>query len=120
MIDGYEWAVANITNTPGRAAKSVISLSVGGGFSRAFNSCVENAYLAGILTVAAAGNNGADASKYSPASAPNAITVGAIAKDNSRPSFSNFGPVVDVFAAGVGILSTYIGNPCGTKLLDPV
>ncbi|KAH8168333.1 GC-rich sequence DNA-binding factor-like protein [Sarocladium implicatum] len=125
VIDGYQWAVTNIANTPGRAAKSVISLSVGGGSSRAFNSAIETAYNAGILTVAAAGNNGADASKYSPASAPNAITVGAIAKDNSRPSFSNFGLAVDIFAAGVDVVSTYIGSPAaaapmsGTSMACP-
>lgn len=110
MIDGYEWAVSNITNTPGRAAKSVISMSIGGGFSRAFNTSIENAYRAGVLTIVAAGNSGADASKYSPAAAPNAITVGTIDKDNTRASFSNYGPLVDIFAAGVSVRSTWIGS----------
>lgn len=118
VIDGYQWAVANITNTPGRAAKSVISMSIGGGFSRAFNTCIEKAYGDGILTVVAAGNSGADASKYSPAAAANAITVGAIDKNNIRPAFSNYGPLVDVFAPGVGVRSTWIGNHAASAYMS--
>jgi oryzin len=117
VLDGYEWAVSNITNTPGRAAKSVISMSLGGGHSDAFNAAVEAAYSKGVLTVVASGNSYADASSYSPASAPNAITVGAIDSANAKPSFSNFGPVVDIFAPGVDILSTWIDSNNSTASL---
>lgn len=93
-------------------------MSIGGGFSRAFNTSIENAYKAGVLTVVAAGNSGADASKYSPAAASNAITVGAIDKNNARASFSNFGPLVDVFAPGVGVRSTWITGNAASEWLS--
>jgi oryzin len=117
-MDGYEWAVANITATPGRAAASVISMSLGGPRSDAFNAAVEAAYQAGVLTVVAAGNSYTDASSYSPASAPNAVTVGAIDVTNTKPSFSNYGSLVDIFAPGVNVLSAWIGSTTATNTIS--
>ncbi|SPO01646.1 related to Alkaline proteinase [Cephalotrichum gorgonifer] len=124
VIDGYEWAVNDII-AKGRQSKSVISMSLGGGYSAAFNAAVEAAYKSNVLTVVAAGNDNRNAANYSPASAPNAITVGAIDVNNKRASFSNYGSVVDIFAPGVSILSTWIGgttatnNISGTSMATP-
>ncbi|CAG9988585.1 unnamed protein product [Clonostachys byssicola] len=119
VLDGFEWAVRNITNTPGRAGKSVISMSLGGGHSLALNTALKNAYNRhGILTVVAAGNDGRDTQNYSPASEPTALTVGAIDIRNRRASFSNVGRSLDLFAPGVDILSTFIGNVQATARLS--
>lgn len=117
VLDGYNWAVEDIKKQ-GREAKSVISMSLGGARSDAENRIVEQAFAEGILTVVAAGNDGADASKYSPASAPNAVTVGAADNTNTRAKFSNFGAVVDIFAPGVDIKSAWIGDDSATEILD--
>lgn len=117
ILDGYQWAVQNITGE-GRAANSVISMSLGGGFSEAENNALEAAFDNGIVTVVAAGNDGQDASDYSPASSPNAITVGAADISNTRAEFSNFGDVVDIFAPGVSIKSAWIGGDSATDVLD--
>ncbi|SPO03721.1 related to Alkaline protease 1 [Cephalotrichum gorgonifer] len=117
VIDGYEWAVNDITSK-GREDVSVISMSLGGSYSAAFNAAVEAAYQAGVLTTVAAGNDDADAKKYSPASSPNAITVGATDIDNARAYFSNYGSVVDIFAPGVDILSTWIGSTTATNTIS--
>jgi oryzin len=117
VLDGYEWAVKDIKKN-GRVQKSVISMSLAGGKSDAFNAAIQTAYSAGILTVVAAGNSYADAKDYSPASAPNAITVGAIDKYNSKADFSNFGSTVDIFAAGVGVQSTWIGSNTALQTLS--
>jgi subtilisin family serine protease len=53
----------------------------------------------------AAGNDNLDACQYSPASAPDAITVAASDRLDGRDSFSNWGGCVDLFAPGVGIMS---------------
>lgn len=104
VIAGIEWVGKNA------GPKSVLSMSLGGEKSDALNAAVESTIKAGITVVVAAGNENADASNSSPASAPNAITVGAIDKTNTRAEFSNFGPVLDVFAPGVDVLSAWIGN----------
>lgn len=60
-----------------------------------------------------------DAADTSPASAPNAITVGAInAADDRRASFSNFGAVVDIFAPGVDVTSVGIDSDTATARLS--
>jgi subtilisin family serine protease len=75
-------------------------LSLGGSFSSSFNSAVNNAFASGVLSVVAAGNDNANAANYSPASAADAITVGSIASNWARSSFSNYGAVLDIFAPG--------------------
>lgn len=76
---------------------------------------VEAAYGAGITTVVAAGNYGQLANLTSPASAPNAITVGAIAANLTRPTWSDYGDTIDMFAAGVDVVSTWIGSNTATN-----
>lgn len=84
-------------------------MSLGGPPSPAFNAAVASAFNSGILSIVAAGNDGLDASTTSPASAPEAITVGAVDIENARPYWSNYGPLVDIFAPGVEVLSAWNG-----------
>ncbi|KAH8599095.1 peptidase S8/S53 domain-containing protein [Bisporella sp. PMI_857] len=107
ILDGINWAVNNITKTPGRAAKSVLNMSLALPTNQAINAAIEAAYNLGVLTVVGAGNDGKDASTRSPASAPFAITAGAIDWTNTRPTWSNYGPLVDIFAPGVRIPSLW-------------
>ena len=88
---------------------------------------------AGITFVASAGNQAADAGGYIPAAYDEVITVAALSDSDGAPgglggapscassekddyfaSFSNYGPVVDLAAPGVCILSTYIGDGYAT------
>lgn len=117
ILDGYQWAVNDI-RAKNRQNKAAINLSLGGAFSSAFNKAVKAAYDGGVVTVVAAGNDGADASNDSPASAPEAITVGAIDKTNARADYSNFGDVLDIFAPGTDVLSTWIGSKTATNTIS--
>lgn len=140
-MDGYTWAVNNIT-AEGRQASSVISMSIGGctnpkglhvvvsfqkphfltltggPYSQAFNDMVEAAYHQGVTTVVAAGNYGELANLTSPASSPNAITVGAIAANFTRPAWSDYGETIDIFAPGVNVLSTWTGSNSASRTLS--
>lgn len=109
---------------------SVISMSLAAsGNVQAINSAVSAAVRAGVHTVVAAGNDDQNACLASPASAGGshgpAITVGAIDIDGQRASFSNFGDCVDVYAPGVGVISSWIGGPnminmlTGTSMATP-
>ncbi|KAL0944018.1 alkaline serine protease alp1 [Colletotrichum truncatum] len=113
VLDGYNWAVSNITQTPGRLTKSVINLSLGftvSSQSSALDDAVQAAYGLGIVTVVSAGNGNQDAVQRSPARAKHAITVAASDWKRARAGFSNYGPSVDIFAPGVGIRSLTIDD----------
>lgn len=72
----------------------------------------------GIFVAVAAGNSGVDAKTQSPASAPAVCTVGATDINDAKPSFSNYGSVVDIFGPGVNILSTWIGSTTATNTIS--
>ncbi|KAI6092983.1 oryzin precursor [Hypoxylon rubiginosum] len=109
VLEGYQWAVYNIT-TENRQNVSAINISGGGGSLEALNRAVEEGYKQGVLTVVAAGNYDKDVQNYSPASAPNAMTVGSVGRNFKRSKFSNWGRLVDIFAPGEDIKSAYIGS----------
>jgi oryzin len=52
--------------------RSVVNMSLAGGFEKVENEAVEAAVAAGMTVVVAAGNDGVDACTLSPASAPSA------------------------------------------------
>jgi len=70
---------------------------------------------AGIHVTVAAGNDGVDAGNTSPARARSANTVGATTIADARASFSNFGSVVDIFAPGQNVISSWIGSNTATN-----
>ena len=101
-IAGVNWVTAN--RNP--AVPNVANMSLGGGFSAAVDMAVANSIAAGITYVVAAGNFNTDACGFSPASRPDAITVGSTVPNNdTRAGSSNFGACLDLFAPGVGIVS---------------
>ncbi|NDC64473.1 MAG: hypothetical protein EBZ59_10945, partial [Planctomycetia bacterium] len=100
----------------------------GGGFSTGLQSAIAAGGSAGILFVAAAGNDGAnnDTSPSYPASYTDSSIIAVAAVDSSGrlASFSNVGATsVDVAAPGVGILSTTPTNTyssySGTSMATP-
>lgn len=93
-------------------------MSLGGGFSATLNSAVNNAVAAGVVFCVAAGNDNANAANYSPASAASAITVGATQIGNGRASYSNYGAVLDIFAPGTDITSSWIGSNSATNTIS--
>ncbi|RKF65560.1 Subtilisin-like protease 2 [Erysiphe neolycopersici] len=112
VISGINWVASNA------GGAGVLSMSLGGYYSAALNQAVTSTVNSGVSVVVAAGNDNANAALYSPASAQSAITVGAISSSNSKASFSNYGAVVDVFAPGVNILSSWIGNKTATNTIS--
>ena len=91
----------------------------GGGFSASLSDAIAAGGRAGILFVAAAGNDGTD-NDVTPQYPSNyvddaVISVAAIDRSNRLASFSNFGATsVDLAAPGGSILSTLPGNRYGS------
>lgn len=84
---------------------------------KSWNDAINTATAAGCICVASAGNDGKDlniAEPY-PASITNCITVGATTPENRKPSFSNFGDGVDIYAVG-NLMTSY--NTSGFKIND--
>ncbi|MDI6852051.1 MAG: S8 family peptidase [Deltaproteobacteria bacterium] len=110
-------------------SRMVMNISWGGeNFSRALHDAMAEARNAGVLFVAAAGNNSrnTDVARFYPAgyNLDNIIVVGASDQRDARAFFSNFGPrSVDLFAPGVNIWSTVIdgdyGFGTGTSMACP-
>lgn len=93
---------------------TVVNMSLGGGSSTSINSAARSIVNAGLFLAVAAGNDNANAANYSPASEPSACTVGATTSGFARSSFSNYGSVVDIFAPGQDILSTWPNRQTNT------
>lgn len=87
------------------------------------NTAAAEAVKEGFFLAVAAGNGNVDASLYSPASEPTVCTVGASNMTDERASFSNYGDLIDVFAPGVDILSTWNNGSTaiisGTSMATP-
>lgn len=100
----------------------VINMSLGGSSDNsAIAASVKKAYEAGLVIVAAAGNNNGKVSY--PAAYSEVIAVAASDKNDKRAYFSNYGKEVDYIAPGVGIPSTITGSAydsfSGTSMASP-
>jgi len=111
VIAAIDYAASGVAQ-PG----DVANLSLITTLSQAMNTSVVNLGATGVFVAIAAGNNAADASAYSPASAsgPNVYTVSAFQQKDTWATFSNFGSPVDFSEPGVSILSTYKGGGYAT------
>jgi subtilisin family serine protease len=83
----------------------------GGGFSQSLKDAIDRANAAGVLFVAAAGNNGTNndvtASYPSNYDSPNVIAVAALTSTGALASYSQYGATtVDLGAPGSGIYSS--------------
>lgn len=113
LVDAYRYVIQQKKNGVNICA---INLSLGGlGRSAILDQVIEEAGNLGILTIAAAGNDGGndDSGSYYPASSQSnyVISVGASASTDTPASFSNYGRrSVDMYAPGTDIMSTSSEN----------
>lgn len=118
VIAGMNWVAANAP------ANSVVNMSLGGTYSSSVNAAAGALVTQGLVVVAAAGNESANACNVSPASEPSLMTVGAADRNDQDTDFSNYGPCLDIYAPGADILSTnYLGGSGsvmdGTSMASP-
>ncbi len=93
IIDGIVHAADN--------GADVINMSLGSAFgSAAEESAINYAAAAGLVIVAAAGNDGRSTGVSYPARYSEAIAVGATRYDNTRAGYSNYGLGLDVMGPG--------------------
>ncbi len=125
FFDAYQYLLDH------KSEITAVNMSYGGTVSNLENNFVDRCVTAGIIMVAAAGNESMDARFSGPGAAPTVVCVAALGdsdgkfggkgpstsygRDDTFASFSNFGNTVDVIAPGVDILSTQPGNSYGVK-----
>jgi len=112
VVDGINWAVANFVRP------SVGSMSVGGGKSPTMNDAVTAAAKSGLVIAVPAGNSNTDACNFSPGSTPEAITVAASDRTDSRSTSVNWGSCVSLYGPGMVITSAWIGRPDAVQTLS--
>ena len=105
------------------AGSNVISMSLGGGASSsAEQAAFDNALANGVLSIAAAGNDGNSAMSY-PASYDSVMSVAAVDSNKSVANFSQYNSQVEIAAPGVDIMSTLPNNSyaawSGTSMATP-
>ena len=111
IISGIQWAINNGMN--------VINMSLGGSSgSTALQDACNAAYNAGILVVAAAGNEGTSSGSTEcisyPARYSSVMAVGSITASNVRSSFSSTCSTLEIMAPGSSIYSTTYNGRYGT------
>ncbi|MFF3324654.1 S8 family serine peptidase [Streptomyces sp. NPDC002889] len=112
VVAGIDWVTANAVKP------AVANMSLGGGVDTALDTAVRNSIASGVTYAVAAGNDGANASNYSPARVTEAITVGSTTSTDARSSFSNYGSVLDIFAPGSSITSSWNTNDSATNTIS--
>ena len=105
------------------AGANIISMSLGGGASSTTEANAFQAALdAGVLNIAAAGNDGNSSMSY-PASYDSVMSVGALNSSKNIASFSQYNSQVEIAAPGVSVNSTVLNNGYasydGTSMATP-
>ena len=112
VIDGLNWVISH------HSGPSVANMSLSGVASASLDTAVQTAIASGVTFAVAGGNNGQTATSYSPARVPEAITVGATNSSDAKPSWSNYGTALDIFAPGDAILAGYNTSDTATATLS--
>lgn len=86
------WAVNKHPTISNPNPAKVVNLSLGAtaACSTTLQNAINSAVNAGAVVIVAAGNDNGDAANSMPANCSNVISVGAISRDGSRATYSNF------------------------------
>lgn len=107
---GYSSTLVSAINTCIDNGSKVINMSLGGAnSSTAEKNAMQTAADAGVLLIAASGNDGNSTLSY-PASYDAVMAVGAVDSNNQHAEFSQYTSQVEVSAPGEAILSTVAGD----------
>ncbi|MCX4527853.1 MULTISPECIES: S8 family peptidase [unclassified Streptomyces] len=112
VVAGIDWVTRNAVKP------AVANMSLGGGADSALDTAVRNSIAAGITYGVAAGNESTDASTKSPARVAEAITVGATTNTDAKASYSNYGSILDIFAPGSSITSSWGTGDTATNTIS--
>jgi subtilisin len=100
IILAIHWCISHRMN--------IINMSFGmSQYSTALHQAIKSAFNHDVIIVASSGNNGYKGNIDYPARFPQTVAVGATNKDQRIAAFSNQGKLVDLYAPGEAIYSTW-------------
>ena len=94
IISGLNWIMQN------KKTNCIINMSLGGMYSKTLDTTLSKFVAANIPVICSAGNSGADASTFSPASTVGVYAISAYDQNKSKPTWANYGPSISPFAPG--------------------
>jgi serine protease len=107
---GYSGDLSDAVDTCVNNGAKVVNMSLGGaGSTNAEKNALQAATDAGVLLVAASGNDGNSTLSY-PASYDSVMAVGAVDQNGQHAEFSQYTSQVEVAAPGEAVLSTVAGD----------
>lgn len=110
IADAIIWASGgSVSGVPANPTPArVLNLSLGGSGTcdTTTQNAINSARSRNAVVVVAAGNSGANAANYSPASCTGIVTVAAVNRSGGRAYYSNYGSVVEVAAPGGDMTSS--------------
>jgi subtilisin family serine protease len=112
----WSWEQGRHDNTP-----SLASMSLGGGKTPSLNDAVDAAATDPefpLIVIVAAGNNNQNMDNFSPASAPQALSIAASDNADRKASFSNWGKNILCWAPGVSVTAPWIGSNTATNTIS--
>jgi subtilisin family serine protease len=120
IIAGIDW----VTGHAIKPAVANMSLGTTTGTDASIDNAVRNSIASGVTYALAAGNgfgNGLyqdNACSHSPSDVAEGLTVSATDSSDAKPVWANIGTCVDLFAPGVGVVSTYNTSDTATATED--
>lgn len=108
VIAGMDWVAKNAKKP------AVANMSLGGPSDSNVDGAATALANSGVFLAVAAGNDGGNTQGHSPAEAPGVFTTAASDKTDKNASFSNYGPLVEGYAPGVNITSTWLNGGTNT------
>lgn len=111
VVAGIQWAIDQKVDIINMSLTTVAN-------NQTLRDITKKAYDAGILIVAASGNereSGLYGDVLYPARFPSVVAVGSVSQLNKLSYFSNYGPSQELMAPGENILSTYVNGTTTTQ-----
>ncbi len=112
VIAGIDWVTRNA------ARPAVANISLGGGVSVALDNAVRAMIASGVTASVTAGSSASGVINTSPARVTEGLVSGASTQTDTRATFSNYGPGVDLFAPGIGITSAWNTSDSAVRTLS--
>jgi serine protease len=118
---GLDWIVGQQRSLA--APPAVANLSLSGGANDTVDAALRSVIAEGVTVAVAAGNGNmagraVDACKVSPARVAEALTVSATNSSDTKPTWANIGPCVDLFAPGVSVTSAWYTSDTATNTIS--